>query len=215
MPLSLLKKTGTKGAAAPDLAWHPDFRIGDQLPDTKTVRTQFFINILAIGVAATLALYVGWREWGVASLNSELAGLEQQILQITPASDAAAKIYKSFQAEEKKFKEAYQLVATKFDLPIFMLRLGELMPPGLRINRVEFRGEASGVFVSASMVGADIAANDRVSSFERKLQQDTVWKGLFASITLTNLSRNVGEGISSFELNFTFSAAAKPQGGNK
>jgi hypothetical protein len=42
-------------------AWHPNLRIVEQLPDTKVVRTAFFVNGAAMLVAIALALYLGTR----------------------------------------------------------------------------------------------------------------------------------------------------------
>jgi hypothetical protein len=57
----LLKKKSDASAASP--AWHPNLRIVEQLPDTKVVRTAFFVNGLAATIAIVLALYLGHQEW--------------------------------------------------------------------------------------------------------------------------------------------------------
>ena len=49
--LSLLKKKPDAAAANLTPAWHPNFRNFERLPDTKVVRTTFFINGGAIAVA--------------------------------------------------------------------------------------------------------------------------------------------------------------------
>jgi len=39
-------------------AWHPDFRVTDDLPDIKAVRTDFLINIGSVGLALALLVYI-------------------------------------------------------------------------------------------------------------------------------------------------------------
>ena len=55
--LSLTKKSDSEPVAAP--LWHTNFRNFEQLPDTKVVRTTFFVNTAAIAIAAGLLLWLG------------------------------------------------------------------------------------------------------------------------------------------------------------
>jgi len=77
--LSLLKK---KPDAAANLtpAWHPNFRNFERLPDTKVVRTTFFVNATAIVVALVALIFTANREIGLHSLNSQIGEIEAQIV---------------------------------------------------------------------------------------------------------------------------------------
>lgn len=202
--LSLRNKTAAKLSGAPELAWHLDFRQMDRLPDTKTVRTKFFVNVVAIAITSALLLYVGYGEWRMASLRSDLVSIEAQIGQIKPASEAAVKTYKLFQVEEKRFSDAYALLDGGFDYLAFMVNLGSILPPGIVISRIDYRGPGSGMTMAATLKGLDADASDRVAEFVAKLQQNAYNKNIFNSISLTNLVRNVSDGALVFELMFTF-----------
>jgi cell division protein FtsL len=60
-------------------AWHPNFRNFQRLPDTKPVRTVFFINGLAVVVALVVLLFVAYQEYALFTVNRQIAELEAQI----------------------------------------------------------------------------------------------------------------------------------------
>jgi len=202
--LSLLNKSGGGKAALQSIPWRPDFRDVSQLPDTKTVRTSFFVNLVAVGFTGALALYVAQREWAVAGLESSLADVEERIQAATPASEKAQAAYKLFQAEEAKFKEAFAYVSDSFRLQDFLMHLGTILPVDVSVRRVDYRGPGQTVVVAGSVKGLDAAASDLASKFVKQLQTDPVFAGHFASITLTNLGRNAEEGSLNLELVFAF-----------
>ena len=51
------KKSEASAPEAP--AWHPNLRIASSLPDTKVVRTAFFVNGATMLVAIALLLVLG------------------------------------------------------------------------------------------------------------------------------------------------------------
>lgn len=207
--LSLLNKSGGKTEAGQMLAWHPNFRNAEQLPDTKTVRTKFFVNVVAITVLAALTLMVTLREIKLADLRNELANVEAQIAEATKPSEKAIADYKVYQEQEKRFNEAHALVKDPFRVPEFLMHLGSLLPRGVKVTQVNFRGPGQTINVSASVRGLDAAASDVASDFVKTLQADKDFAVHFSAITLTNLGRNVGEGNMAVELLFTFKPAGK------
>lgn len=208
--LPLPKKTGKKNEADQTLAWHPNFRNPEQLPDTKTVRTKFFVNVLMIAVALALLLSSALREFKIHSLKTQLADVEAQISVSTKPSEAAVATYKLFQAEEKIFNEAHSLVKDPFRFSDFIIRLGGVMPPGVKIRRVDYKGLGGGVVVAASVKGLDAKASDDVSDFVQIVQKDTALSRDFPVVTLTGLARSVADGAMSFELLFAPKPTPKP-----
>lgn len=47
--------------------WHPDFRLQEELPDIKPIRTDFLVNGIAWALAVFLIFGVVQREIGAAS----------------------------------------------------------------------------------------------------------------------------------------------------
>lgn len=202
--LSLLNKSGGDKAAAQVIPWRPDFRDVSQLPDTKTVRTNFFVNVVAIAVTGALALFVAQREWEVFNLRSGLNDLDSRIAQNKAASEKAQASYKLFQAEEKKFAEAHLLVKSPFRFPDFILHLGQILPPGVSVQDIEYRGPDQNVLVTGVVKGLDAAASDLASVFVKQLQSDPALAEHFRAIELGNIGRNVEEGTQNLYLVFTF-----------
>jgi hypothetical protein len=213
--LSLLKKSGGEKNGPRAIPWRPDFRDPSSLPDTKTVRTHFFLNIVAASVTCALVIYVVQREFGVASLRESLADVEMRITHAAPRSEKAQVAYKAFQAEEAKFNEAFAFVRTPFRLQDFLLHLGKIMPPGVAVRRVEHRGVEQAITLYGAVRGIDAAAGDVASSFVKQLQSDPVLAQHFAVVDLTNLGRNAQDASLNLELVFTFKGNPALKGGAK
>ena len=209
--LQSLKKNAKKSEGDASLAWHPNFRNTEALPDTKTVRTKFFVNIIVIAVTLALLLSGALREFKLSSLRTELADLEEQVSASTKASNDAIAAYKLFQAQEKLFAEAHGFVKDPFRFPDFIIRLGQILPPGVTIRRIEYKSLTAGLVVSASVVGLDAGASDEVAAFVQLVKSDTVLARDFPVVSLTGLpSRNMADNSMSFEMAFAPKPVAKP-----
>ena len=77
MALTLTKKSDAAVVVVPP--WHPNLRIVENLPDTKVVRTAFFVNGVAMSVAIALALYLGIQEWKLHEVNKQISDWQHQI----------------------------------------------------------------------------------------------------------------------------------------
>ncbi len=213
--LSLLNKSGGDKSAPRVIPWRPDFRDAASLPDTKTVRTHFFVNLIAASVTGALAIYVVQRELGVAAARGSLADVEARIAAAAPLSQKAQATYKVFQAEEAKFNESFAFVRTPFRFHDFLLHLGKIMPPGVSVRRIDHRGVEQAVTVIGSVRGIDAAAGDVASNFVKQLQSDPALAEHFATIVLTNLGRNAEDSSLNLELVFTFKGNPAVKGGVK
>src|ERR1700690_3750963 len=103
MARALTKKSDAGVVVVPP--WHPNLRIVENLPDTKVVRTAFFVNGAAMSVAIALALYLGIQEWKLHEVNKQVADWQQQIdLKRKESADDVA-LYQAFKLEEAKTGE--------------------------------------------------------------------------------------------------------------
>lgn len=203
--LALLKKTGSSAAKDAGVPWRADFRHIESLPDTKTVRTTFLINVVAFTVLGSLILWTAYREIALADLKKEIISVEGQILTAAKPNTTAEAEYKAFQAEEKKLKDIEALATANFSFPDYLIHLASLMPVGVKASRVDFRGVEQSIMVSGSVAGQDATASETASLFFKTLQEDEEFKKIFSSITNSNLGRNAATDTLSFELIFTFS----------
>ncbi len=93
--------------------WHSNFRNYQQLPDTKVVRTAFFIKTAAIAVVLGLMLWLGFREYHIYDLRIQIAESQKEIDTHARANREALRLNKAFSVEAKKIEEAKKLAEDK------------------------------------------------------------------------------------------------------
>ncbi|ATC64509.1 hypothetical protein CMV30_11405 [Nibricoccus aquaticus] len=178
------------------------------LPDTKVVRTTFFINAIAALFAAGLLAVVGYQEYTLADLRSQIAQLDEQIGRDKKPSDDAVALFAKFQAEEKKIQELETFLGgNKLVVSKFLNRLGKSVPAKISITTMEYTGV--GVNLRGLVVGTPEQASGMVSSYEKQLKADDEIGKRFDQIALTNLSRDPQDGRLSFEITLRSSQVKK------
>src|SRR5690606_14089175 len=187
--LSLRKKSD---AAPPSVAWHTNFRNFERLPDTKAVRTTFFINGLTVLAATAALLFFLFQEFNRRTLSKELAGWEERIASDKAGSAAAVAAYAKFQSEEKKVREVATFTRREIVPSEFVLRLGETLPPEIVLNHIEHRTAA--VTIRCSVRGAPNEASCTAQAYVAQRHADEVFGYRFESVRLTSLSRNAVAG---------------------
>jgi hypothetical protein len=168
--LSLLKKKSDATAAPAVPNWHPNFRNFERLPDTKVVRTAFFINGAAITIALALGIYFATKEWQLRSLNLQLAEEQKKIDRDKKPSDQAVLLFKKFQAEEARVMEVDTFIKSKPLVSALMVRLGETLPPNLALDNADFRDV--GLVLRLSVRGAPETALGLAAAYLDQLRAD-------------------------------------------
>jgi hypothetical protein len=212
--LSSLKKPSDKSSAVMVPAWHPNFRIAERLPDTKAVRTSFFINGLAIFIVIALLVYTGVREYDLYTLRSDTASALSAVQARKPVSDRAIVLYKNFQEEEKKVLALQDfLSASRYTISDFILQLGGSLPPSINLYGIDCA--TTQVTLRGAIKGAPDEASGRAVSYVEDLRKNEVLSKLFASITLTNIARDSSTGLIQFVIDLKVREPSKAQGGKK
>jgi hypothetical protein len=181
--LSLLKKKSNADAAPAVPSWHPNFRNFEKLPDTKVVRTAFFVNLAAITIAAAAAIYFGLEEWRLRGINNQIAQVQAQIDRDKKVSDQAVALYKKFQAEEAKIVEVDTFIKSKPSVSAIIMRLAETLPPNIAVDNLDFR--ESGVTMRLSVKGAPDVASGHATSYLEQLRADKQL-GIFDTFDFTS-----------------------------
>jgi hypothetical protein len=202
--LARLKNSTTRAGKDEGPAWHVDFRNLETLPDTKTVRTNFLFNTVAVAILAGLMLYLAYQQITISSVRAEIEIIKSRINVAKAPSDRAVAQFQLFKAEEKLFRDAQIIKNDGFSFPDFLIHLASLMPEGVKATRVEFRGIGQTILVTGYVAGQDAVASQTASAFFDALLKDETFKNRFSSIVNSNLGRNVAENSLSFELVFTF-----------
>lgn len=199
--LSLKKKSDAQPAAAP--LWHPNFRDFERLPDTKVVRTTFFINTAAIAAAVVMVLWLGFREYNGHNIGQQVAEANSQIESNRKQNDEAIKQAKIFADEEKKLAEAAAFMKVPISPLEFVHVLGETLPKDISINYVDSRivdPKNSQFQIRGRIAGSPDLASGIASKYVDSLRADGRITKVFSAVTLNRLDRDPAGGFMVFEI---------------
>jgi hypothetical protein len=191
--LSKLKRKSDASAGPLVPAWHPNFRDYEKLPDVKVVRTAFFVNGAAILIFVSLAIYFGIHEWTLHVLNGQIAEAQRVIDREKKPSDQAVGLFKKFQAEEVRVKEADAFVKSSPTVSDIILRIAETLPENIALDTFELR--PTGLTLRITVRGAPEVAAGSATAYLEQLRAD---KELTAfdrtKFEFTNQARNPSTG---------------------
>ncbi|HYC69931.1 MAG TPA: hypothetical protein VEB66_01915 [Opitutaceae bacterium] len=197
----LRKRSDAEPVTAP--LWHPNFRNYERLPDTKTVRTAFFVNAVAGGIAACLLLYAGFNELKIRQLNQQIAEAQQQIDTRKGQDDQAKKLSQAFVEEEKKLSEAVTFTAIAMPPTEFVALLGETLPKDIAIEFFDMRlAEAAGptVVLRGMASGSPEQASGAASSYADVFRTHPRFIAAVDKADITNVNRDTQRGVITFEV---------------
>lgn len=203
--LSLKKKPEAAGPQTP--SWHPNFRNYEALPDTKVVRTAFFINGGAIAVALALLIYLGIGELDLHSLRSQTADVQAQIDRDKAASDAAVAKFRKFQEQEKRIKEVDEFLQARPSVAELVANLSKTLPVNVAIDRFELVQDR--LTLRGTVRGSPDKASGYASGYVESLRAAPEFKTLFSEVNLTNLTRVPSTGRLSIEVVIKLATAEK------
>lgn len=200
MALLQLRKRDAAPAVAP--AWHPNFRNFERLPDTKVVRTNFFINVAAVAIAVLLAGFVGWREFQTATSRSLAATAQSNIDQRKKQSDEGLRLTKLFNDEDKKFAEAATFSAASLKPTELFSILGDTLPAEIQIEFIDYRPNDTDArcTVRGLAAGSKDQASGSASNYVELLRTQPRFAEVFASVNLTTINTDPRTGTLAFEL---------------
>jgi hypothetical protein len=208
--LSLKRKSDAQPVAAP--RWHANFRNFERLPDTKVVRTAFFINTAAVAAAVGVILWLGNAEYKNHAIREQIAVAEADIEANKRPNAEAVRLSKQFADETKKFVEA----AAFLNIPITPLEyaaiIGETMPREVLIDFLETKTWGDNPKVPTvyqlrgRVAGSPDQASGVASQYVDTLRAHPRLSQVFASITLNKINRDVSGGFLAFEILLTVKA---------
>ena len=209
--LSRLKKKSEASAAPAIATWHPNFRNLEKLPDTKVVRTAFFVNAAAITIALGLLTYFVVQEWELRSLKVQIVDWQRQIDRDKSGSDKAIALYKKFQAQEAKFQEVDAFLKSKPQVSDLIVRLAQTLPANIALDSFDLR--ETGLALRLTVRGAPDAATGYATAYLEQLRADKQF-ALFDQaapngFSITNVQRNTATGRLNVEFFLSFIKPAK------
>ena len=209
--LSLPKKSDDQPAMAP--LWHPNFRNFERLPDTKVVRTTFFVNTAAIAVTLGLLLWLGYREYHIYSLGEQIVEAQKEIDGNSRQNQEALRLTKLFEDEEKKLTEAEVFRMAPINAAEFVTLLGQTLPKEISIESVDARAaDASGTVnyeLRGLVAGTPDQAAGAASSYVEMLRAHPRLGTVFDPITLASLNRDARSSFLAFDIQLKVKAQSK------
>lgn len=201
--LSLKKKSDAQPEAAP--LWHTNFRDFERLPDTKVVRTTFFINTAAIAVAIGMLLWVGYREYSIHSLGEQIAQANAQIETNKKQNTEALRQSEIFLGEQKKLSDAASFMKVPMTPMEFIDLIGQTLPKNISIDYADARATDSRnpLFqIRGRVAGSPDQASGIANSYVDMLRADVRLNKVLDPITLNRLDRDAASGMV-FEITLT------------
>jgi hypothetical protein len=208
--LSLSKKSDAQPVAAP--LWHTNFRNFERLPDTKVVRTTFFINTAAIALAAGMLLWVGSRELNNRSVREQVAEAQRQIDSNKAQNAEAIRLSRVFAEEQKKLADAVGFMKTPISALEFINLIGETMPKEIIIDFLETReGDPKNTIfqLRGRVAGSPETASGLASSYVDMLRAHPRLGAVFEPITLNRIDRNTNGNYMTFDISLTLKPEKK------
>jgi hypothetical protein len=202
---SLQQLLGKKGDAGPVAAprWHPNFRNYERLPDTKVVRTAFFVNVLTGAVAACLLLYTGFNEFRIRSLNQQIEDSQTQIDARSGQNAEALRLSQMFAEEDKKLAEAIAFSAVAIPPTEFVTLLGETLPREIAIDYLDMRyADTTGpmIVLRGQAAGSPEQASGAASSYADVFRTHPRFVASVDKVDITNVNRDATRGVITFEV---------------
>lgn len=204
----------TKKSDAPVVApvWHPNFRNFDRLPDTKVVRTTFFVNTAAAGAAIALVLWLGYREYNLKNLGVQIAEARAQVDTNSKQNTEALRLTQVFADEERKIAEAEAFLKMPVAPSEFIVLIGQTLPKEVSIEFIDMRipvdPKGQQFVLRGAVAGTRDQAAGSASSYVELLKAHPRLGSVFDPITLDKLTPDGATGFMAFEI----SLKVKPEG---
>ena len=174
---SLLKRKPEADAVSEMPPWHPNMRNFARLPDTKVVRTAFFINGAFIFVAIGLLLWFAYQEYKLHNLERQVAAWDQQISRDKKDSDRFVALYGKFKEEQARVGEVDNFLKSRPALSQLLMRFGETLPKDIALD--SFEEQLTGVVLRCTVRGNPAEASGYATAYLDQLRADKVLAGYF------------------------------------
>jgi integrase len=130
--LSFSKKTETKAR------WRADFRLVDQLPDVKVVRTKFIVNFASLAIMTTLFAIAGYREFTKISLRQSVEMLQNEVDTRSSANRRLTALSGDFRRLSNKMVDIRELAKAPVRPAALLVELARLRTPDIVFDTISY-----------------------------------------------------------------------------
>jgi hypothetical protein len=190
------------------VAWHPNFRVVETLPDTKVIRTSFLVNSVAVVVLMAAIAVFTQRELALADVRTESDDWQRTIDQNKPKLVRDLQLQKEFSEEEKRVREVTKFLGGNFKITEILVRLGSTLPRMIVIDSIDFHAE--NLTLRGTLVGSSDRTTGLANSYIEQLIRDPVIGAKFEGIRLSDIRRDQQTNRLVFEIQMNLKSA-KPR----
>ena len=201
--------------------WRPDFRNVEALPDTKTIRTSFLLNFIALTLVVAVGSAYLIREYSYQNLRREVKSLE---LQVSNNMNNNRVILDT----NKRFEESAAIVseAVAFDwqpVPMYNLvqDLSDVLQEGMVLNNLQISHIQEQVAKKKSNVllleikgkvleDAPVTPAQLLNNYQDAVREMACLDGVKVDIEMTQFGRNNTMGNFDFTLQVKIPIADAP-----
>ena len=211
--MPFLKKKPEAAAVSEMPPWHPNLRNFARLPDTKVVRTAFFINGASIFLALGLLLWFSYQEYKLHNLERQIADWDRQINRDKKDSDQVVALYARFQGEQARITEVDAFLNSRPAVSRLLMRLGETLPKDVALDA--FEEQMNGVTLRGTVRGTPDEASGYASTYLDQLRADKVLATYFDDFAFSGSGVSRNGQTRRLQLQLFLRFRTKPLGGKK
>jgi len=202
-------KVKKNAAASRKYNWRPNFRNYDELPDLRTVRTQFFLPAVSLCVAAVFTIFILFQEYRAMEIRGDIVSLEEEIASYEVRHDEKVKLNAEFMAISRTIDEVLEFKKGRLIGSYYLLTLSGRMLEGMFLRRVDYSSEHAIIEGSVQVAAAE--ASQIVNEYLRKIEEADALQGRLTEYKLTSLER----GANDDRINFRIEVRKKQEGSKK
>lgn len=193
-------------------AWRPNFRITEELPDTKVIRTDFLLNFIFVALALLAGVYLLNIQLQIWSLKSSISAYEEKIAGGDADNKKFLRQSADFEKQSKNIKEVLDFVRAQVPPTNLLESLQNARPEQLILTSVSVspRSVMQGrnrinyydITVNGNVIGAAAEATAMVDQFKQNFSETSFIKPILTNSQLVTLTRDQRLGTFSVVLKF-------------
>jgi hypothetical protein len=180
--------------------WHPNFRLVEQLPDIKVIRTDFFVNVVSVGLAVFLLGLVLLAEYNAFALNREIAKYNTDIGEKKGTNQGNLNYSAEFDRLAQDVAEVGKFLDVHLTPTEVLLALTDILPRNIVTKSLSYddiqiqvgrrSNRSKGIEFRGSVQGSPDEATAIVTKFQEDLANHEVLKPLIKKVELISLVRS-------------------------
>lgn len=205
--LSLAANLGGAGVAADALPgetanlqrpWHVDCRRSIEAPGGRWLGREFLSGAAAVLLMLLAVTLAGWQGYVSRSLQADTRYWEDQMDANRRLVDELTASLRELNGRSDRLKQAHGLMREPYQFTEFIMNLGRVQPPRLRIDRIDANDHR--VILTGSLLEPAEDASRSLGRYLEILRRTPGIGEMFDAITATSLQREGGADVLAFEI---------------